>query len=206
MRPSFGLLLDFDPERCSQQIQIKYTGSGEEVARTKLQINWIAIESSPELVERKFNHQEFNELYKATRANTKNPEGSIIIPFSVKEGLPQPKLNETSEVQDSRNSSEHDRSEEIPSPTLPTVQTAGKKVEKDARPKEVSVEIEPNFERKGFSLKTVLIVMFLGVALGVIAGMQIERYLNADYSMVGRLSQQQVEGLRLNNWREEAVQ
>jgi hypothetical protein len=79
--------LDFDPERCSQQIHIKYTGNGEEVAKTKLQINWIAIESSPEMIERKFNHQEFNELYKLTRTNTKNPEGSIIIPFSMKEEL-----------------------------------------------------------------------------------------------------------------------
>jgi len=46
VRPSYGVLIDNDAKKSVASLQIKYSGAIEEVVKGKLQINWIAIESS----------------------------------------------------------------------------------------------------------------------------------------------------------------
>jgi hypothetical protein len=55
VRPSFGVLLDNDAKKSIASLQIKYSGGLEEVEKGKLQINWIAIETS-DLLDKKLQH------------------------------------------------------------------------------------------------------------------------------------------------------
>lgn len=84
-KPIFGVLLSEDSGRRSTNIHIRYKGTPQDILKTRLQINWIKMESSEAAHLNAKKIAELADLYRQLKAGKAAREESILLPFAHQE-------------------------------------------------------------------------------------------------------------------------
>lgn len=75
VRPSFGVLRGSTEEGSIACLNIKYSGSIDDITKMKIQVSWVWGDNVPE---KKLGHNEFNELYKAFKENINKEKSHMV--------------------------------------------------------------------------------------------------------------------------------
>lgn len=75
VRPSFGVLRANSEEESIASLNIKYSGSVDDVTKMKIQVSWVWGDNVPQ---KKLGHNEFNELYKAFKENVTKEKSHMV--------------------------------------------------------------------------------------------------------------------------------
>lgn len=84
-KPIFGVLLSEDSGRRSANIHIRYKGISQDILKTRLQINWIKMESSDAADLNNKKIAELADLYRQFKGGKGTKEESILLPFTEEE-------------------------------------------------------------------------------------------------------------------------
>ena len=184
MRPSFGVL---SPEQQAiVELQVKFSGSPEELPKGKILINWIR--AAQDVTDHRLSHNEFSQRYKESKGDgSGEKEGSLMLQLQEQQAAQQSRQQEiqyapTQGEDYVRNSSINSQEEST------QLQTSPEKSQFDSPPKEQEGKVagialgEPKTvtveKRSGFSLPIVLLMVLVAFLIGVSLGMKIEKMMS----------------------------